>query len=173
MNMIRHFLTLGAFAAALFGATPALAADSDAMTSRALILKPFVLTKLSDLNFGSIIPSGSAEFVTINADTGARTMTNEAMRVTTDDGYRARFASSGVNNNLVVLELAGPSDLVNADGKLLKVTKLVLDQNNKILRVLTLSSQVFFVGIGGEVYIRGNQEEGVYTGEFTLTATYI
>ena len=104
------------------------------MTSNALILKPFVLTRIEDLNFGTIIPTGSPEFVTINADTGARTMSNPAMRVAADDGYRAEFGSSGVDNNLVVIELTGPTDLVNGDGKLLKVTKLVLDQNNKILR---------------------------------------
>ena len=32
---------------------------------------------------------------------------------------------------------------------------------------------MFFVGIGGQVYIRGNQAEGVYTGTFTLTANYL
>lgn len=160
-------------AAALLGATPAMAADTAAMTSNALILKPFVLTKLSDLNFGTIIPTGGPEFVTIDADTGARTMTNPAMRVATDDGFRAEFGSAGVANNLVVIELAGPANLTNSDGNLLKVNKLVLDQNNKIIRPLTPTSQVFFVGIGGEIYIRANQEEGVYTGEYTLTATYI
>jgi hypothetical protein len=72
-----------------------------------------------------------------------------------------------------VIELAGPANLTNSAGDLLKVTKLVLDQNNKILRPLTPASQVFFVGIGGEIYIRGNQEDGVYTGDYTLTATYI
>ena len=171
--MSKQMLRASALAAALLGASPAIAADTAAMTSNALILKPFVLTRISDLNFGTIIPTGSPEFVTINADTGARTMSNPAMRVAADDGYRAEFGSTGVNNNLVVIELTGPTDLVNGDGKLLKVTKLVLDQNNKILRPLTTTSQVFFVGIGGEIYIRGNQEEGVYTGEYTLTATYI
>lgn len=163
----------GAIALALLGASPAIAADTKAMTGTALLLKPFTLTKISDLSFGSIIPTGSAEFVQINADTGARTMTNPAMRIAADDGFRGRFASSGLNNALVVIELSGPADLVNADGDRLKVTRLVLDQNNKILRRLTPASQVFFVGIGGEVYIRGNQEEGDYVGTFLLTATYI
>ncbi len=143
------------------------------MTSSALILKPFVLTKLSDLSFGTIIPTGSAEFVEINADDGSRTMSNEAMRVTSDEGFRARFASSGVNNNLVVLKLVGPRNLVNASGNLLKVTRLVLDDDNKIVRQLSPTSQVFFVGVGGEIFIRANQEEGVYTGTFTLTANYL
>ena len=38
-------------------------------TPKALILKPLTLTKLDDLDFGTIIPSGSGDLVTINADT--------------------------------------------------------------------------------------------------------
>lgn len=160
-----------ALVAALLAASPAPAATP--MTPKALILKPFVLTKLSDLSFGSIIPSGRPEFVQIDADDGTRTMTNEAMRITSDEGNRARFASSGVDNNLVLIKLTGPKNLVNADGKLLKVNRLELDQNDKTVRQLNPTSQVFFVGVGGEIYIRPDQEEGVYTGTFTLTATYL
>lgn len=160
-----------ALVVALFGASPVRAAEP--MTSQALILKPFVLTKLSDLSFGTIIRTGTAEFVQINPDDGSRTMTNEAMRVTSDEGYRARFASSGFNTNLVLVRLDGPRNLVNAAGNLLKVTRLELDDNNKTVRQLSPASQVFFVGVGGEIYIRPDQEDGVYTGTFTLTATYL
>jgi hypothetical protein len=170
--MSNHILKASAVAAALLGATPAMAANTAAMTSSALILKPFTLTKIRDLNFGTIIPTGNPEFVQIDADTGARTMTSETMRVASDDGFRAEFASSGVNNNMVFIELAGPANLVNGAGKLLKVT-LALDQGDDASRTLTPASQVFFVGIGGEIYIRPSQEEGVYTGTYTLTATYI
>ncbi len=163
---------LGAIAlgAALLAAGPVRA---EPMPSKALILKPFVLTKLSDLSFGTLIPTGSGEFVEINPDDGSRNMSNEAMRVTSDEGYRARFASSGLFNNLVLIKLVGPRNLVNAAGKLLKVNRLELDDGNKTVRQLTPTSQVFFVGVGGEIYIRPNQEEGVYTGTFTLTATYL
>ena len=171
--MTNYRLMAGALALALLGATPAAAADTAAMNSKALLLKPFTLTRLSDLDFGTLIPSGKPEFVQISADNGARTMSNPAMRVATDEGFRAQFGSSGLLNALVVLELDGPADLVNADGDLLKVTRLVLDQNNKVIRALTPSSQVFFVGVGGEIYIRGDQEEGEYVGTFNLTATYI
>ena len=159
-----------ALGAALLAADPVRAAP---MTSQALILKPFVLTKLSDLSFGTIIRTGTPEFVQIDADTGDRTMSNEAMRVTSDEGYRARFASTGSNTNLVLVRLVGPKNLVNAAGKLLKVTRLELDDDNKTVRQLTPTSQIFFVGVGGEIYIRPDQEDGVYTGTFTLTATYL
>ena len=159
-----------ALVAAIFAAGPVRA---EPMTSNALILQPFVLTKLSDLSFGTIIRTGAPGFVQIDADTGARTMTDEGMRVPSDEGYQARFASSGFLTNLVLVKLTGPKNLVNAQGKLLKVTRLELDDDDKTVRQLTPMSQVFFVGVGGEIYIRPDQEDGVYTGTFYLTATYI
>lgn len=168
--MTRHFFRAAALGLAL-SATPALAANSAPMTSKALLLKPLTLTKLDDLDFGTIIPSGGGDFVTIDAVTGERSSPS-ANLVATDPGHRARFASSGVNNTLVFLELSPPpyAALTNADGKTLKVEYLKLDGPG--VRRLTPLAQVFFVGIGGEIFVRANQEDGEYSGTFTLTATY-
>ena len=171
--MTINFLRGAALAAALAGTTPAFA-QSVPMDSTALLLKPLTLTKLSDLDFGTIIPSGTAggDFVTINPTTGARTSPT-ANLVITDPGNRARFASSGVNNTVVFLELSPPpyAPLTNALGNKLKLEYLLLD--GSALRTLTPSSQIFFVGVGGEILVRADQEDGVYTGTFTLTATYL
>lgn len=53
------------------------------------------------------------------------------------------------------------------------MTRLDLDQGGNPLRILTPVSQVFFLGIGGQVFVRNNQEEGSYSGIFTLTANYL
>lgn len=158
-------------AGTIVAATPANA--QEAARSEALILKPLVLTKLDDLSWGTINATGTGDWVKIDADTGARTFSNLTMDVPSDPGKRARFASSGLNNSLVILELAHPSVLTNADGNTVSVQAMVLDQNNKVLRTLTPTSQVFFVGVGGTIYIAPNQDDGVYSGEFTLTATYL
>ncbi len=170
--MTFHFLRSAALVATLLAATPALAADSESMTSKALLLKPLTLTKLADLDFGTIVPSGSGDLVTINPDTGARTSATAGL-VTIDPGHRARFASSGLNNQFVVLQISAPTELLNGAGNSLTVTRLDLDQGGNPLRVLTPDSQVFFLGIGGQVLIRNNQQEGVYSGTFTLTANYL
>jgi len=170
--MSNNILSASALAAILLGAAPALAADSESMTSNALILKPLILTKQSDLSFGTIIPSGAGDLVTINADTGARTSATAGL-IASDPGFRARFASSGLDNQFVVLQLSPPGDLVNGAGDLLAVTRLDLDQGNNPLRTLTPASQVFFVGIGGQVFIRSDQEDGTYAGTFSLTANYL
>ena len=91
--MKSHFLGATALAAIVFSTAPAAAADTEAMTSNALILKPLILTKQSDLSFGSIIPSGTGDFVAIDADDGSRSSATAGL-LPADPGYRARFASS-------------------------------------------------------------------------------
>jgi hypothetical protein len=71
--MTNIYVRGAALGLALFGASAAMAANSAPMTSKALLLKPLTLTKLDDLDFGTLVPSGSGDIVTINADTGART----------------------------------------------------------------------------------------------------
>jgi len=172
--MTRYPLCAAVIAVALSGATPALAQAqaTQPMTSKALLLKPLTLTKLADLDFGTIVPSGSGDLVTINADTGARTSPSAGL-VTSDPGQRARFASSGLNNTFVVLQISAPTDLTDGAGNRLTVTRLDLDQGGNPLRTLTPASQVFFLGIGGQVFVRSNQQDGVYSGSFTLTANYL
>jgi hypothetical protein len=167
-----YYLRGVTLAVALIGAAPAFAQTSEPMTSRALLLEPLTLTKLSDLDFGSIVPSGSGDLVTINADTGARTSPTAGL-LAVDPGFRARFASSGSNNNFIVLQISPPTDLTDVAGNTLAVTRLDLDQGGNPLRTLTPESQVFFVGIGGQVFVRANQPEGSYSGTFTLTANYL
>lgn len=166
-----NFLGATALAAALIAAVPA-GAQTAPMDAEALILKPLTLTKLSDLDFGTIVPSGAGDIVTINADTGARTSPS-AVLVATSPGYQARFASSGLNTTFVVLQLSPPADLVDGSGNTMRLDRLDLDQGGNPLRILTPASQVFFVGIGGQVFVRSNQPEGTYSGTFTLTANYL
>jgi hypothetical protein len=170
--MIDRLIRGAGLGLALLGASSAFAANTAPMNSKALILKPLTLTKLNDLDFGTIIPSGTGDYVRINAQTGART-SSSAILDPTDPGGRARFASSGLNNVLVFLELSPPpyAALTNAAGKTLKVEYINLDGPG--LRILTPLSQIFFVGIGGEIFVRGNQEEGAYSGTFSLTANYL
>ncbi len=60
--------------------------------------------------------------------------------VTIDPGFRARFASSGLNNQFVVLQISPPSDLSDGAGSTLTGTRLDLDQGGNPLRTLTPAS---------------------------------
>lgn len=170
--MTNNLLRGAAFGLLLLSAGTASAAETAPFTSKALLLKPLTLTKLDDLDFGTIVPSGSGDLVTIDADTGARTSATAGL-VSFDPGHRARFASSGVNNTMVYLQLSPGADLSDGLGNTMRVTNLTLDQGGLGLRTLTPASQVFFVGIGGTVMVKAVQPEGTYSGTFSLTAVYL
>jgi hypothetical protein len=171
VRITKYLIAAMTAVAAVPASARAVSPDRNA-NGKALILVPLTLTKLDDLDFGTIVPSGLGDIVTINADTGARTSPTAGL-VTFDAGHQARFASSGVNNTFVYLQLSPGADLVNGAGNKMTVTNLTLDQNGLGLRLLTAQSQVFFVGVGGTVVVGPTQAEGTYNGTFSLTAVYL
>lgn len=160
-------------AATAFSAAPAAAApvaatsDSD---GEVLILVPLTLTKIEDLHFGTLIPSPSSGMVNISASTGARTAAGGVTGVASDPGYRARFAGAGTPNQLVLLALSPPVELINARGDTIPVLGMTLD--GPPVRTVDPVTRAFFVGVGGTLGIGADQPEGDYTADFYLTAIY-
>ncbi len=171
--MRKAVLSTSLFVAALLAPGTAMAAPaSDDFRARISILKPLVLTWISDLDFGTIIPGIAVGEVTIDADTGARSGTDPTMIATADDGERGTFGSAGQDTASVDVDLVYPTELRSSDNKVIEVVEMVLDQGNVRNRVLSDSSAIFFVGIGGTIRIRPDQEERVYSGAATLTVQY-
>jgi len=164
----RKFLVAAAIAAAI--AAPASAApvsaSSDA-TGKALILVPVKLTKVADLEFGTVIESSTSGTVAIAADGSGRSVTGGVMAVASAPGSRARFAGAGTPGQLVNIFLAPPTNLKDANGDLVPIS-MSLESSN----VTIDSTRAFFVGIGGVVTVAANQAEGDYTGTFTVLAQY-
>ncbi|HEX6740531.1 MAG TPA: hypothetical protein VF079_01900, partial [Sphingomicrobium sp.] len=82
----RIILTAGALWAL---AAPAAAAPVAAPTpaqGKALILVPLTLTKIDDLDFGTVVTSPVSGIVTINPATGARSFAGGATGVASDAG---------------------------------------------------------------------------------------
>lgn len=173
---MRYRLILPAVLAAIaaFGlAVPAAAAPPLSADARAVLLKPLTLTRILDLNFGTVIPNGIGGFVTINADTGARTASDNSLRLMSDEGNRAYFGGGGTPNQLVVLSTSPPGNLVNlATGDTIPLLSLTIDQLGNPVRTIDPTTKVFYVGVGGTIFIRADQGEGVYTTTFDLIANY-
>ena len=171
--MSKAALPTSLFVAALLAPGSAMAAPAtDDFRARISILKPLVLTWISDLDFGTIIPGIAIGDVTIDADSGVRTGSDAAMIATADDGERGAFGSAGQDTASVDVDLVYPTELLSTDNKVIEVVEMVLDQGNARNRILSNSSAIFFVGIGGTIRIRPDQEERVYTGTATLTVQY-
>lgn len=173
---MRFNLCLVALAATTAFASPAFAQTATATAtaeSRGLVLQPLTLTKVDDLDFGTIIASTVAGSVTIDADTGGRSVTGGVTEVPTNSGNRALFAGAGAPGQNVLLTLAPPSVLVSTTNAAdtIVVSSMVLDNGNVTLRKIDATS-AFQVGVGGSFAIAASQPNGLYKANFDLTADY-
>ena len=168
---IRHFIGVASLAALALTASPAPAVTPVQQSDgKALILVPLSLTKIQDLDFGSIVPSAVSGAVVINATTGARTMIGGVTGVASDPGFRARFAGAGSPNQQVIITMNPPVQLDDGLGNNIPVLGLTMD--GPAIRTIDPVTRAFFLGVGGTIMIGVNQAEGVYTGQFDVTANY-
>jgi opacity protein-like surface antigen len=147
----------------------AVPATADA-AGRALILVPLKLTKIDDLDFGSVIPSALSGVVTINAKTGERTFAGGVTGASSDEGNRALFGGAGSPNQQVIVTVDPPLELTNTAGDTVAVLGMPLD--GPAIRSVDPDSRAFFVGIGGTLLIEDDQPDGQYSADFVVTANY-
>lgn len=163
---IRKFLMATAIAAAAMPAT-AVAAPTDSADAQALILLPLSITKVDNLEFGTVVPSSSSGTVSIAADGSGQSVTGGVTPVPSAAASRALFAGAGSAGQQVNIFLAPPASLSDGNGHSVPIS-LSLEK-----AVVTIdATRAFFVGIGGTVTVAANQAEGTYTGTFTVLAQY-
>ena len=176
---MRNTIRLAALAATAFTvatASPAFAAPISASANaeaHGVVLQPLTLTKIDDLDFGTVISTAVGGNVVINADTGARTVGGGVLAVPSYPGGRGLFTGNGTAGRQVNLSLDAPTFLVSTSNPLdlIAVNSMYLDSGNSTTRTIGLST-VFNVGVGGSFAIGANQPNGLYTAQFDLTADY-
>ena len=172
-RMMKRLILIAAGLAA--AAMPAAAAPVAAPTpaqGKALLLTPLTLTKVDDLDFGTVVTSPALGVVTIDPTTGARTFAGGATGMTSDAGHRALFAGAGTPSQQVIVFITPPATLVNGAGDIIPVLALTLDNGGNPIRTIG-ATRAFLVGVGGILQIQPDQAEGVYQGNFTVTANYL
>ena len=170
---LKKLMTLIAASAALAAATPASAAPVAAApkaNGRGLILIPLTLSKLQDLYFGTIIPSNLSGVVTVPADGTAPFATGGTTLLSSDPGYRARFAGAGTTGQLVLINVTNPVLLANGLGD--NVTVLALTMDGPAIRTID-ATRAFNFNVGGILLVNANQPEGIYQADFDVTAQYL
>jgi hypothetical protein len=171
---MRRSLCLAALAASALSATPALAQQASATAeARGVVLQPLTLARIQDLDFGTVVGSAVAGTVSIDADTGARSVTGGVTGVPSFPGDRALFQGAGTSGQDVVLALNAPTLLISTSNPLdtITVNSMVLDAGNATTRTIGVTG-IFQVGVGGDFAIAANQPAGLYTANFDLTADY-
>ncbi len=173
---MRIAISLAALAATLATATPAFAQVVSASANaeaRGVVLQPLTLTKVDDLDFGTVISTAVAGTVVIDADDGSRSVTGGVLAVPSYPGGRGLFSGNGTAGQDVNLTLNSPGLLVSTTNPLdvVTVNSMYLDSGNLLVRTIGLTT-VFDVGVGGDFAITANQPNGLYTAQFDLTADY-
>lgn len=143
--------------------------DKDA-NGKALILVPLTLTKIDDLDFGTLIPSPVSGFVSVDATSGNRTTGGGVTGVASAAGHRAYFGGAGTPNQQVIITYTQPAQLTNPAGDTIDVLALTLQ--GSAIKQVDPTTRAFFFGMGGILQIAADQPEGVYTATFTVSANY-
>lgn len=172
--MCARKLLLAAALAAIAIPVPALAAPSNtaAAQGKALLLLPLTLTKVDDLDFGTIVSSNSSGTVALNATSGARIFAGGVSGVPSAAGHHAYFGGSGTGGQQVVVVVVPPLQLTDVGGDTIDVLALTLDKGGNPIRTIDPVTRTFFVGVGGILDIAANQPDGVYSATFQVTANY-
>lgn len=157
-------LTTAAALASLAVPGPALAVPSNVASAegRALLSMPLTLTKIDDLDFGTIVSSNSSGTVALNATSGVRTFAGGVSGVPTASGHRAYFGGSGTGGQQIVVVIVPPAQLIDANGDTIDVLALRLDNGGNPIRTIDPAARTFFVGVGGILNIAANQPDGVF-----------
>lgn len=169
----RKFLIASALAASAVQAAAApVSATSDA-TGEAIILVPLTLTKIDDLDFGSVIPSGVSGSVTINATSGARSFTGGVTGVPSAVGQRGYFGGAGSPSQQVIIAVTPPAALTSTTVPADTIPVLAITLDGSPIRTIDPVARTFFFGLGGVLQINANQPEGLYEATFDVTAVYL
>jgi len=173
-------ITCIAATAAMLGSTGVAHAETEAGVAEAAVVTPLTLVKRDDLHMGTIIPSGSADIVTLNVN-GNRTSGANVTLI--GNSHRvARFAGQGSLGQLVIISIdtstsltgPGPNMLMNnfqfGPDTTLPGTYLPTGPTGNV--VLLDPSGVYGFVVGADLAVGANQPGGQYSGTFDVTADY-
>jgi hypothetical protein len=170
---MRLNICLAAAAATLVAATPAVAQQRTATAeARGVVLSPLSLTKVDDLDFGTVAASATLGTVSISPTTGVRTATGGVVPAPSTFS-RARFDGLGQAGQTVLLTLTPPTGNVLVSGaNTVAVSNMALDTGGTSGSIVIGSGGNFSSYVGADFGIAANQPNGTYSALFTLTADY-
>lgn len=168
---MRFTLLVAALAATTAVASPALAQQASATaTAQGTVLQPLTLTKVSDLNFGTVSGSAVAGDVSVDATSGVRAVGGGVTAVPSAFS-RAQFQGLAQAATTVQLTLVPPTgNLLYSGSNSVTVNSMSFDSAGAT-RVVPAGGS-FNVYVGGDFGIAANQANGTYSALFQVTADY-
>lgn len=160
-----------AAAVATLFATPSFAAPvgaTPAAKAKVNIVKPLTLTRVTDLDFGTLTLGNSlgATAVSVSIDQ-ADTVTCAANVTCTGSPASGEYKITGVNNNTVFINVSG-SNLTNANSDVIAFTPTApasVGLGNSGAAGVNFK-------VGGSIGVSSATPEGVYSGDMNVTINY-
>jgi hypothetical protein len=147
------------------------AARAETASVGATIVAPLQVAKVSDLEFGGIIPASSAETVTVDVS-GAREVTGGlGLATTVPAAVGARFTVSGSASALFSVALPGSAILSRVGGGATDMAVTDFVSSTGALGVLGANGAQEVV-VGATLHVGASQPVGRYTGTFDVTIEY-
>jgi hypothetical protein len=139
-------------------------------TANARLIKPLTLTRVQDLNFGTIVMGTLNANETVSMDlAGALTCGSSGNLTCAATGQTARFTITGTQGQQVTVSApAGGFPLTGSNGGTLTFTP-------SLPGTLTLGNSGApgnTFSVGGNIVIAANQQDGVYTGQIDIQVNY-
>ena len=170
--MNKLLISAGALTALALTSAPAFAQAVPATenaTATARIYSPLQLTKDSDLNFGTIVITGSTftgEVVSVDQSGGVTCGGGSNLVCDSTNATAANFTVSGSIDADVRVTVPATVSLSGSNGGNLTMTP----DSPSPFSLGSTGSTTF--GVGGSISIDDTTTEGVYTGNFDVTAEY-
>jgi hypothetical protein len=167
--MTKFLRTAAAAAVLTFVATAAAAAPTSVsngpVQAHAAIVKPLTLTKVSDIDFGSIVVQDNG---TVTMDT-AGNITCPSTLTCAGSGTAAGYKVTGTNNQVV--QISKPNVTLTNQSDSTQTLTLVLTGPSQVTLPNSGASGINFK-LGGDLAIAASTKEGVYQGDLNVTVNY-
>lgn len=141
-------------------------------------MRPLVFFKVNDLNFGDIVPSGTAGQVRLYPD-GSRTRTG-GVTLVNNNHEPARFAGLGSYNQQVAISMTSGTIWITGPGAPMRVRQFEIGSTpTAILSTTPLRFRIastlgnFNFPLGARLDVNANQAPGDYSGNFTIILNYL
>lgn len=164
-------LLLVATAGAAHAQSTASATGSGSIT----IIRPLTLTKNADLRFGTVVRPASGAGTAVVSAAGARNVTGGVVGLTSGDTPQAaQFTVDGEGGQSISISVPATFTIANGSDTL---TVTTANNISGSAAAQTLSNALGSAGslsfrVGGSVPVASTAPTGLYTGTFTVTASY-
>lgn len=178
MSGLQKFRRLGcrALLAAAFGCacTPAFA-DNNATAAATNIVRSGTLAKLSDLNYGYVVPGTAASYIRIPATSDTVVLDSGNATLAGGTITRAQFHAVTLPLNLITIQLPTTATMTRVGGtETITLDNFTHNLTGGFLGIYNvLNDGTLQFAVGARMRVVPNQTQGTYRGTFTVTANYL